>query len=164
MRQLWQECPYPGDPACLLDLLHGIDIGRVDPERPPWKHPRAVTPRVTPNPASFDEAFRQIGHVKVGGGPKATEADRFTFVGNVGSGLVFLTSRVRLIEPRESYYTPSNMRLRDSFVGRGGHWVDIEVRGSCTDADRALIERLAWAADTRPVVVRRAEQNRRCGE
>lgn len=125
LRKLWRECPYPGDPACLADLLHGIDTGRIDPERPPWKHPRALEPRVTPNPATFDEAFRQIGHRKVGGGPKTTEADEFTFIGNLGSGLLFLTTRVRLIEPHESYYTPSNMRLRDSHVGRAGHYVDI---------------------------------------
>jgi hypothetical protein len=60
-----------------------------------------------------------------------------------------------LIEPRESFYTISNHRLRDSYVGRSGHWVDIEVAGDCSDEDLALIERLAKAADTRPVQVRR---------
>ena len=156
LRQLWRECPYPGCPACLLDLLHRVDTGRIDPERPPWKHPRALTPRVTPAPATFDEAFRQIGHRKVAGGPKTTQADEFTFIGNLGSGLLFLTTRVRLIDPRGSFYTPSNMRLRDSHVGRSGHFVDIQVCGICPDSDLALIERLARAADDRPVVVRRA--------
>ena len=154
LRQLWQDCPYPGDPSYLLDLLRGVDTGRVDPERPPWKHPRALTPRVTPNPAAFDEAFRQIGARKVGGGPKTTEADEFIFVGNVGRGLIFLVSRVRLINPHESFYTSSNHRLRDSHVGRSGYWIDIEVRGTCSDTDLALIQRLAQAADSRPVFVR----------
>lgn len=166
--QLWRDCPYPADPTYLLDLLHGIDAGRVDPERPPWKHPTTLHPRTTPTPVSFDQAFRRIGQRKVGGGPKpvlgpangrtrgTTAADEFTFVGNLGSGILFLTSRVRLIDRHESFYTSSNHRLRDSHVGRSGHWVDIQIRGICSDAELALIERLAQAADDRPVVVRRA--------
>jgi hypothetical protein len=47
-------------------------------------------------------------------------------------------------------------RLRDSHVGRSGHWVDIQVRGIYSDADLALIEWLAQAVDRRPVIVRRA--------
>jgi hypothetical protein len=106
-------------------------------------------------PATFDQAFRQIGARKVGGGPKTTEADEFLFCGDLGTGLIYLRSRVRLIDPRESVYTCSNHRLRDSYVGSGGHWVDIEVLGTCSDDELALIERLARAADTRPVSVRR---------
>ena len=110
---------------------------------------------MTPNPATFDEAFRQIGQRKVGGGPKTTPHDEILFCGNLGSGILFLTSRVRLIDSNESFYTSSNHRLRDSNVGSSGHWVHIQVRGECSDAELALIERLAQAADTRPVVVRR---------
>ena len=69
--------------------------------------------------------------------------------------MLFLRSRVRLIDLNESFYTCSNHRLRNSHVGRAGHWVDIEVRGECSDDDLVLIERLARDADTRPVVVRR---------
>jgi hypothetical protein len=36
IRDLWLGCPYPADPTCLLDLLHQIAVGRVDPQRPPW--------------------------------------------------------------------------------------------------------------------------------
>jgi hypothetical protein len=50
------------------------------------------------------------------------------------------------------------MRLRDSHVGQSPHWFDLEVRGECSDADLALIERLAREADTRLVRVRRAER------
>jgi len=36
--QLWRGCPYPADPVYLLDLLHSVDTGRIDPKRPPWSH------------------------------------------------------------------------------------------------------------------------------
>lgn len=158
LRDLWRDCPYPADPVYLLDLLHEINVGRIDPERPPWRFHQKITPRVTPNPTAFNEAFRQVGHAKIGGGPKTIPADKFTFCGNIGSGLLFLTSQVRLIEPNESFYTSSNHRLRDSHVGRSGHWVDIEVSGPATDEDLSTIERLAQMADTRIVRVRRSPQ------
>jgi hypothetical protein len=158
IRQMWRDCPYPADPVYLLDLLHAIDAGRIDPECPPWNHPQALRPRTTPNPVSFDKAFHRIGQRKIGGGPNTTEADEFTFVGNLGNGILFLTSRVRLIDPHESFYTSSNHRLRDSHVGRSGHWVDITVRGLCFDAELVLIERLAQTIDDRPVIVRRTGQ------
>lgn len=154
LRDLWRDCPYPADPGYLLDLLHAIAIGRVDPERPPWRFHPELSPRITPDPTSFDEAFREIGRVTIGGGPKTIGADRITFCGNLGSGFLILVSQVRLVEPNESVYTSSNHRLRDSHVGRAGHWVDIEVFGRAGDADLATIERLAQVADTRPVRVR----------
>ena len=155
IRSLWRTCPYPGDPSYFADLLHQIAVGRVDPQRPPWVFHAPSQARTTPDPATFDAAFRQIGKREIGGGPKTVPADELIFCGNLGAGIVFLTSRVRLVEPHESFYTSSNHRLRDSHVGRAGHWVDLEVRGPCSDADLALIERLAQAADTRPVMVRR---------
>jgi hypothetical protein len=156
IRVLWRGCPYPADPSYFADLLHQIGVGKLDPHRPPWIFHQPLTPRTTPNPASFDEAFRQIGQKKVDGGPKTTAADEFLWCGNFGRGLLFLTSRVRLIDPNERLYTSSNHRLRDSHVGRAGHWIfDIEVAGDCSDEDLTLIERLAQAADTRPVQVRR---------
>ena len=36
--RLWRDCPYPADPVYLLDLLHSVDTGRIDPECPPWNH------------------------------------------------------------------------------------------------------------------------------
>ncbi len=156
IRALWRVCPYPADPSYLGTLLHEIATGRIDPERPPWGGRHTLTPRTTPNPGSFGEAFRQIGQRTIGGGPKTTGADERLFCGNLGSGLLFLTSRVRLIEPNESFYTSSSHRLRDSHVGRSGHWVDLEVRGSCTPDELVLIARLAQAADTRRVAVRLA--------
>jgi hypothetical protein len=115
----------------------------------PHDLPPGLTP--CPAPATFDEAFRLMSRKKVGGGPKTTAADEFLFCGNLGSGLIYLRSRVRLREPNESFYTGSNHRLRDSFVGSGGHWVDIEILGACSDDELALIARLARAADTWPV-------------
>lgn len=155
IRDLWRGCPYPADPSYLADLLHQIAIGKIDPERPPWIYHPKIEARVTPCPATFKEAFRQIGHRKVGGGPKTNAADEYLWCGNLGSDVLFLTSRVRLNESMESFYTSSAHRLRDSHVGRFGHWIDITVRGDCSDAELATIERLAQAADTRRVSVRR---------
>ncbi|KMO39334.1 hypothetical protein [Methylobacterium aquaticum] len=157
IRALWRICPYPADPSYLGTLLHEIATGRIDPARPPWGGRHTLTPRTTPNPGTFGEAFRQIGQRTVCGGPKTVAADERLFCGNLGSGILFLTSRVRLIEPNESFYTSSNHRLRDSHVGRSGHWVDIGVRGPCSDAELALIQRLAQGEDTRPMVVRRLD-------
>jgi hypothetical protein len=155
VRVVWRTCPYPADPASFADFLHQIAVGRLDVNRPPWVFRQKTPARITADPATFDDAFRQIGRREVGGGPKTTPADELLFCGNLGSGIIFLTSRVRLIDPNESFYTSSNHRLRDSHVGRAGHWVDIAVRGECSDVDVATIERLAQAADTRPVVVHR---------
>lgn len=155
VRDLWRSCPYPPDPSSFADFLHQIAAGKLDPNRPPWIFHQKVSARITLDPATFDEAFRQIGRRQVGGGPKTTPADELLFCGNLGAGIIFLTSCVRLIDPNESFYTSSNHRLRDSHVGRAGHWIDIAVRGECSDADLALIERLAQATDTRPVIVRR---------
>lgn len=62
---------------------------------------------------------------------------------------------------RASTPTSSGHRLRDSKVGSGGHYVEIEVTGDCSDADLAIIERLAQAADTRPVLVSRTARTLR---
>lgn len=154
IREIWRTCPYPADPASFADFLHQIAVGKLDPDRPPWIFHQELSARLTRNPTTFDEAFRRIGCRQVSGGPKTTPADELLFCGNLGSGILFLTSRVRLVDPNESFYTSSSHRLRDSHVGRAGHWVDIAVRGECSDADLALIQFLAQGADTRPVVVR----------
>jgi len=154
IRALWRDCPYPADPS-YLDLLHQTAIGRIDPNRPPWVYSRGRRARITPNPATFEEVFRKVGQRKIGGAYKTNAADEFIWCGNPGSGLLILTSRVRLNEPLESFITSSAHRLRDSHVGRFGHWVEIIVRGDCSDTEFALIRPLAHAADTRRVVVRR---------
>lgn len=155
VHDLWRSCPYPADPSYFGDLLHQIDVGKLDPFRPPWRSHSAIQPKTTPNPSAFDEAFRQIGARKVGGGQKTRPADEMIVRGNLGSGFLILVSRVRLIDPNESVYTSSNHRLRDSHVGSGGHWIDLEVRGDCSDAEIALIQALAQAADARPALARR---------
>ena len=33
---LWQHAPYPATPVYLLDMLHSFDVGRLDPDSPPW--------------------------------------------------------------------------------------------------------------------------------
>jgi hypothetical protein len=161
IRKIWQDCPYPADPVYLPDLLHQIDMGKMDPHRPAWIFHQPVVAPTTLAASRFGEAFKQIGHKKVGGGTKTTEADEFLFCGNIGSGMLVLRSRVRLMELDESFYTCSAHRLRDSHVGRQGHWVDIRAHGDCSDEDLALITRLAQEADARPVVVSRETHRRR---
>lgn len=155
IRELWRTCPYPGDPAYFADLLREIEIGKVNPHRPPWRFHPKITARMTQNPTTFAEAFRMIGHKKIDGGPKTVSVDQFLYCGNLGAGLLFLTVRPRPIAPNEGSRTGSNHRLRDAQVGRADRWVDIEVRGQCSDADLVLIERLAQAAHTLTVVVQR---------
>lgn len=153
VREIWRTCPYPADPASFADFLHQIAIDKLDPWRPPWIFHLARSARITRDPATFDAVFRQIGRRQLGGGPKSTPADELLFCGNFGSGIIFLTSRVRLIDPNESFCSSSSHRPCDSHVGRSSHWIEIEVRGECSVADLALIERLAQAADIRPVAV-----------
>lgn len=165
IRGMWRTCPYPADPASFADLLHQVAVGKIDPRQPPWTIRPAVKARVTLRPKSFDEAFRQIGRRKVGGGPKTTEGDELLFCGNLGTGILFLRSRVRLADPTENFLTSSNHRLRDSHVGSAGRWIDIEVTGQITDDQLGRIRRLAEAADVRPVRVRRAHRKlpMKCG-
>lgn len=137
IRALWRECPYPADPHSFADFLHQIEIGNLDTARPGWRFHARAKPRITANPDAFDEAFRQIGRRKVNANGVPSDADTLLFCGNLGKGILFLDRHVRAAEP-------------------GGF--DIEVRGVCSDADLALIERLAQAADPGPVAVRRIER------
>lgn len=36
LRRLWNAAPYPGTPEYLLGMLHSYDVGRIDPDAPPW--------------------------------------------------------------------------------------------------------------------------------
>lgn len=137
--------------------------GGKRPSRAPGQDQEPWAPQPTPKPSTFDEAFRELGRRKIGGGPKTVGADEITFTGNLGRGLLVLVSRVRPNDPHESFYTSSNHRLRDSWVGSGGHFVDLRVIGPCSDEDLALIQHLAQAVDTRPVQVRRSRSDRPFG-
>jgi hypothetical protein len=53
--RLWRWCPYPADPVYLLDLLHSVDTGRIDPESPPWNRFCLPTPREMSDPAVAPE-------------------------------------------------------------------------------------------------------------
>ena len=46
VRTLWNEAPYPADPRYLLDFLHGIATGRIDPSQPPWRYDEVERARV----------------------------------------------------------------------------------------------------------------------
>jgi hypothetical protein len=51
IRDIWRGCPYPADPSYFADLLHQIEVGRLDPHRPPWIFHKPLAPHTTPNPA-----------------------------------------------------------------------------------------------------------------
>lgn len=100
----------------------------------------------------FDEAGRR----KVNGGPKATAADEITWVGIWRGRRWRLVSRPRLIQPLESFVTSSGHRLRDSHVGRSGHWIDLVVHEplAVAEAELAELERMAGSVDPRPAQAR----------
>src|SRR3546814_10994654 len=100
VHKLWRCCPYPADPASFADMLHQIAAGRLDPHRPPWVFHQKTSARITANPATFAQAFRQIGRRRVGAAAEAVPVDELLFCGNPGSGILFLTSRVRRSEAR----------------------------------------------------------------
>lgn len=155
IREIWRTCPYPADPASFADFLHQIAVGKLDPERPPWIFHQERSARITRNPSTFGEAFHKIGRRAVSDGSNTASAEELLFCGNLGSGILFLTRRVRFINANESFYLSSDHHLRHSHVGRVGQWIEIEVRGECSETDRIRIEHLAQTADTRPVHVRR---------
>lgn len=144
IRRIWRTCPYPADPYSFADLLHQIRVGKVDPDRPPWKYHARVQARTTPNPQSFADAFKRIGQRQVELTPGAPAVEERLFCGNLGNGLVLLDVR----PPIEAEDV-----------------VTLVVRGACTDADIALIDRLAEAAEKRPVKVVRVDmpQTREAG-
>lgn len=155
VREIWRTCPYPTDPASFADFLHQIAIGKLDPYRPPWVFHQERSARITRDPATFAEAFRQIGKRKIDGGPKTAPAEQLLFCGNLRSGILFLAAHGRPIEPHASVRAATSHRPDVFRVGEAGHRIEIEVRGECSVADIALIERLAQAVDTRPVRVQR---------
>lgn len=150
VRDIWRTCPYPADPASFADFLHQIMVGRLDPHRPPWVFHQKTSARITENPATFSEAFRQIGH-KRGDGHVGED---LLFCGNLGAGILFLWRRVQAAAPVVLSHIDVDPRLdiRGRYIGE---WLEIDVYGACPDEHVKLIERLAQAADTRPVVVNR---------
>lgn len=144
IRRIWRTCPYPADPYSFADLLHQIRVGKVDPDRPPWKYLARVQARTTPNLQCFAEAFKRIGQRQVELTPGAPPVEERLFCGNLGNGLVLLDARPPIA---------------------GEDAVTLLVRGACTDADIALIDRLAAGAEKRPVRVVRVDvpQTREAG-
>ncbi len=152
---LWRECPYPADPSYLLDLLRSIDTGKIDPAKPPWKYHKPLTPRITPNPLSFEDAFHQIGQHNAGGYPHTRSITEFMFTGNLGSGMIFLTARPYPATSNECQIESSLHWPLDGPASAAAETLDIQVNGPCSESDLRLIERLAQAASSRPVIVRR---------
>lgn len=144
IRRIWRTCPYPADPYSFADLLHQIRVGKVDPMRPPWKYHARVEAKTTPNPQCFADAFKRIGQRQVELVPGAPPIEERLFCGNLGNGLVLLDARPPI---------------------GGDDAITLRVRGACTNADIALIGRLAEATEKRPVKVVRVDvpQTREAG-
>ena len=149
IREIWRTCPYPADPASFADFLHQIAVGKLDPYRPPWIFHAERTARITRDPSTFGEAFRRIGGRKAGIGPSAPDVDELLYCGNLGSGILFLRSRLRPVDIAGNIHNAAHHRPNATQL------VEIEVCGACSNAELALIERLAQATETRPVVAHR---------
>lgn len=141
IRRAWRDCPYPADPYAFADLLHQIRVGKVDPDRPPWKCHARVQARTTPNPASFGEAFKRIGQRSIEPAPGMPAVLAPHYCGNLGNGILFIDA----VPP-----------------GREDEPVTFHVRGVCTDADIALIGRLGTEAEKRSVKVVRVDVPQTC--
>ena len=103
---------------------------------------------------AWESVFALVARRRVGGGPKATGADEMRWRGVIGGRVVEAVSRVRLRNPQESFLTCAPHRLRDSHVGREGHWIDLRLktRGAPLTAEEVnQIEALAQAGECRPV-------------
>jgi len=136
IRRAWRDCPYPADPYSLADFLHQIRVGKVDPDRPPWEYHAPAKARVTSSPQSFAEAFKRVGQRMIEPAPGLPKVEAPQYCGNLGNGILFLDA-VPPVPPEEA--------------------VTIRVRGVCTDADIALIGRLAGVTETWPVKVVRVD-------
>ncbi len=108
------------------------------------------------NSPDWDTMFREVSRRRVGGGPKVTGAHEITWRGQIRGRRIDAVSRVRPINPMESFETSSGHRLRDSKVGDAGHWVDLRVSTPVTDGELTLITAAANdSGETRPIRVSR---------
>lgn len=111
--------------------------------------------------------FRLVAAATTRSRAKTTSADQRTWEGEIGGRAVRLVSTVRTRSTIEQFVTPSNMRLRDGFVGRGGHFVDIKAKAldgrPLDQAELAVIGQAASAVDDRLVMVRQGRERVRTG-
>lgn len=140
IRRAWRDCPYPADPASFADFLHHIRLGKIDPNRPPWKYHARIAAKTTPAPQCFAEAFRRVGQRKLEPAPGMPPIEAPQYCGNLGNGILFL----------------------DKLDVPGSDAIELRVRGVCTDADTRLITRLASAAEPRPIRVIRVDVPHTC--
>jgi N12 class adenine-specific DNA methylase len=124
----------------------------------PETAPIPSQPPGTEAPAApkFTDAFTIVGQRKVGGGAKTFPADEYTWKGEFEGVPVTMVTRPRTIVEGEGFLTSGNMRLRDSKVGDGGHFVDAVVDGDLTTEQLTrLQEFMEGSGDERPIRVRR---------
>jgi len=154
VRAIWAKCPFPADPASFSDFLYQIAIGKLDVDNPPWIFRGELNPRITRDPQTFAQAFRRIGRKEITGPANTASVEELIFCGNLGTGILFVSTRARPTDQDAGLC--ADPRLGGPHHGRSSHWVDLKISGVCSDAELALIERLAQAVETRPVVARRA--------
>lgn len=77
--------------------------------------------------AIWRRTFHLVDHRVVGGGAKIMGRDMTTWVGLVHGERFVLRISPRTCVAGESFLTSTNHRLRDSHVGRGGYFLDVEV-------------------------------------
>jgi hypothetical protein len=125
---------------------------------------------VSPVPQPEPWPFRCVARSRGGRGThnyKTIPSERMVWVGIWRGRAWELHSKPRLINPLESFMTSSGMRLRDSWVGSGGHWVEIVVhrpRHNVSDAELEQLTAMAQAIDPRPCVARRKADRARFAE
>jgi hypothetical protein len=136
IRRIWRDCPYPADPHSFADLLHQIRIGKVDPDRPPWTYHARPQARMIATPVRFGDAFKRVGQRRIEPSPGLPPVEAPQYCGNLGHGILFLDAVPPVEEDGVSTF---------------------HVRGVCTDADIALIGRLAEVEQGRPVRVVRVD-------
>ncbi len=80
-----------------------------------------------PAALAWRATFHLVERRQAGGGPKTSARDVTTWIGIVHGERFVLRVSPRLWHAGESFLTSSNHRLRSSHVGRGGHFLDVEV-------------------------------------
>jgi hypothetical protein len=156
----WEHDPYEEALPNLERALRGAEGQQELDVQPPEVPPsgsgpsiEAPKPEVAEEPPASDNAFAQqfklVKSRKVGGGAKTTTADETTWQGTYDGLNLTLRVRPRAVSEGEHFLTSANQRIRESNVGKFGHFLDVEVLdgGPLTDAQRDALGKFISAAD-----------------
>lgn len=115
----------------------------------------------------FEKSFQLVGSRQVGGGSRTTPADETTWSGRFEGKDARLRITPRTMIEGESYLTSGNQRLRDTKLGEGGYFLDVEIRqGEFTDAEKLRLAQVIAQSDSlgRPARVRMTGEKFRTGQ